>query len=1044
MRWSSLLLGFATLVVSLRAGPEARDATAVVQPVLEAIGTLESVKDPRCYATASRLEDFLYGTPLTETARHRKVVLQKELIRRLWADSGALARAAGRSVVGSADISAATAKFLTSRQNEQGDVEVTVSEQEPITLEFDDLRQYSGIAYALRALLGVQQDLLLSHDNRFPPLDEAAVQELKRAVDRITLAALQKADQSARVDDLFEISAADFEDSWKRLTARIPAIDEAAPPPAPEQGKPADLTLLRKVIAQKRMAYEATSKLSAPVFLRNIQVYFARHRWPATPEESATLKSTFNEAMAFFAQDLYRGSQKRAELRGQSAARVEDVSGFARLFVPHRIDQNEGALFFPNLPRDQQVEIEAYDVDSFRDSGLHWRYLEAALEDPRFTPTLELDPFAAELLVEAVARYGVLLLRMAGDVAREARDPTLLEAHVPRAVSAIQDRIHRNNSPAPMGAAARATTREIEDTGDTGDVLASSDLLMSADRAGVTSERKTYFTDATAASGIRFRHASSDWLSRLIRGYTIRDGNVAVLAIPPAFGGSGVAAEDVDGDGLVDVLLLSGLGNRLYRNRGDGTFVDVTRAAGLDWRRKEDNRPGEPRQPIIADFDNDGRQDVFLSYAGDDHRLYRNQGGLRFEDVTASAGLGGKGLIGGPAVAADFDRDGLLDLYVGYFGQYNEGVEPTRARGTENGLPNRLFRNRGGMRFEDITEGSGVDGRGWTQALAASDLDRDGLPDLIVGNDFGVNCYYRNLGGGRFVDMAPAYGTDKPSSTKNVGVGDLNGDLYPDVYISNVVALAPDQEGLRSDGESSGTPRLVAANDLFLSRREGGALAGYRLSSAIGSGRESTGWAWGASFLDVDNDGDEDLYCLNGLSEFAVHASGGEPRQETNVFFLNARGKLVDASEASGAGLLGNSRAAAYLDMDLDGDVDMVVNDFHGDAVVYRNNGEALRNHWFTVRLVGDPSKGTTRDAVGARIIARTRAGRSVWREVRAGEAYLTVHPKEQHFGLGPETHADVVVEWPNGRVSRFEGVAAGRRYMVDQTTGELEPRGAE
>ncbi len=162
------------------------------------------------------------------------------------------------------------------------------------------------------------------------------------------------------------------------------------------------------------------------------------------------------------------------------------------------------------------------------------------------------------------------------------------------------------------------------------------------------------------------------------------------LKTPPTFSGGGVAAEDVDGDSDVDLLFVGGAGIALLLNDGRGTFVDASREAGIEWLRA-DGTHGEARNPIIADFDNDGRQDILITYVNDDHRLYRNVGGARFEDVTQDSGLGGEGLVAGPAAVFDFDSDGLLDVYITYFGDYLHGKVPTIDRNNQNALPNQLF-----------------------------------------------------------------------------------------------------------------------------------------------------------------------------------------------------------------------------------------------------------------------------------------------------------------------------------------------------------------
>ena len=212
-----------------------------------------------------------------------------------------------------------------------------------------------------------------------------------------------------------------------------------------------------------------------------------------------------------------------------------------------------------------------------------------------------------------------------------------------------------------------------------------------------------------------------------------------------------MAAEDIDGDGWTDILLVGGLGNQLLINDGKGRFEERA-DAGLEFRRPDGN-PGEPRQPLIADLDNDGWQDVVITYAGDDHRVFRNLGDGTFDDVSDRAGLGGAERIGGPATAFDFDCDGLLDIYIGYFGNYTQGARPYLVRDNINADANRLFRNVGGMRFEDVTDASGTGDTGWAQAIAHVDFDADGWQDLVVANDFGQNAYLRNRGDGTFEDL---------------------------------------------------------------------------------------------------------------------------------------------------------------------------------------------------------------------------------------------------------------------------------------------------
>lgn len=520
------------------------------------------------------------------------------------------------------------------------------------------------------------------------------------------------------------------------------------------------------------------------------------------------------------------------------------------------------------------------------------------------------------------------------------------------------------------------------------------------------------------------------------------------------------------------------MGNALFLNDGQGRFRNVTEEAGLAYRR-QDGHPGEARQPLIADFDNDGLQDIFISYAHDAHRLYRNLGEGRFEDVTEHAGLGGEGLIGGPATTLDFDRDGLLDIYIGYFGDYlagalpehdniiadpSEGPEggklPTLARNNLNALANKLFRNMGDMAFEDVTEASGTGQTGWAQAVTHTDFDGDGWQDIIVANDFGKNCLFHNNGDGTFTDLSDSLGVEKAYHSMNVGIADLNDDTYPDIYFSNITSLNKDPKYFLPDALTQmnldlrimASMRYKESNILYLSRRERQTLQGYDISEALQRGTGSDGWAWDADFFDFDNDGDDDLYLVNGTHEYYVHTFKfileyrGEESvkllshdRESNVFLVNEGGELRNESLRSGADLVLNSRAAAYLDYDGDGDLDIAINNFHAPAVFLRNNAEKRGNHWVKVRLIGDVEKGCNRDAIGARLYGVTPGGHRLWREVHGGTGYLSMDPKEQHFGLGAEEGLDLKIVWPNGDEQEIKGLAAGRAYVIEQGHDPIE-----
>jgi hypothetical protein len=997
-----------------------------VPVIIEEIGELEGVRDPKCYATASRLEDFIYGTPLESEARFEKIALQKAWIRGVWAK----ASESGAKEIGVDVLRPVLQAAVPYTQMPDGSFVVGGT-----VITARDKRQYGSVAYALRAILAVQQDAL-AEGAALAPLSAEAVELFKEAIDLTTLAALQRADQSARKANQDRIQPGVLRSAWKDVAGENVGRASARP-----VGLKPDLRFatIKAIVAEKLAAFEKYNQLSMAVFLRNLQVYMARHLWPSDPAEGQAFREQFNATMAAWMNDVILEAEKHAKKKGHTLIRIDDVHDALQVYQPHEANQYEDITYFPRLPKNERITIEAYDLDSFRDPGIHWLYLSEAINAPNFKGTLEPDPFAAELLTEGAAQEGVLILRVAGNIANEEGKERLELAHLGKSVQRIQTLLDKHAAaPKPAKSAAKIAS------------------------APATAKTKgAFFTDVTASSGIAYDHRLSDWLARFIRGYTVVENNAVRLAVPPAFGGSGAAAEDIDNDGDTDVLLLGGAGNALYLNDGKGKFADVTEAAGIAWKRA-DGTYGEARQPIVADFDNDGLQDILITYVDDAHRLYRNVGNARFEDVTARTNLGGKGLIGGPATAFDFDRDGLLDVFIGYFGNYLTGALPTLSRRNTNALPDKLFRNKGNFVFEDVSAGSGVENTGWAQSVGHLDFDGDGWEDLIVGNDFGTNGWYRNLGNGRFEDVSAKLGTDKPSYTMNVGITDLNRDGRPDVYISNIVTMDKDEKYVLPDTKTQmkfnpakmANMRVVEANDMWVSNGGGQAiLPVYEQSKAVGRGMQSTGWAWDADFFDYDNDGDDDLYVVNGMNEYSVYSSvnpyltdpTGKPStavlpvasKEMPVFFVNTNGMLQEQTAQSGADPAGNARSVAYFDADGDGDLDMVVNNFTTPALVYRNN--AAGNHWLKLRLVGDPAKKVTRDAIGAKITVDTPSQKGMWREVFSTIGYLSVHPKEQHVGLGRDTTADVTITWPNGERETVRGLRADRAYRIVQGQGVSE-----
>lgn len=1009
--------------------------TGSLKDILSAINELEAKSEPKCYATASRLEDFMFGTPLDNDARFAKNILQKELIQLLWQQASKLAIEENEDVILAAHIEQVSSALFNVVKNENGHWNIHFKEQQQLTLHKDDKRQYASIAYSLRAVLAVQQDMLLAFDNELRPLSSKAIDVIKDTLDFYTLAVLKISDNKAKLSDERLISLENINQTWHGLLNIEPPRQATNQALSAIDYKPIKPTLLLQMADIKLDAYAQYNKVSNQIFLRNLQVYFARVTWPKDQQQSEQIIDIFSSLMADFSRQLYQGAQHLAMQAKQQVIREQDIYQFAQQFIPHEINEYEDALFFPNLDKQQQTYIESYDMDAFRDAGVHWQYLLQGINNDAFTLYLEPDPFAAELLVENIAQYGVLLFRIAGEQAINHGSEQLESAFLTKAQHTIEQRTELHNNTKPKKQRQQ--------------------LLGSASTLPITDDNELRFSEISAIAGIHYEHRTSDWLNRQLRTFIKTDDHVGNITIPPAFGGSGVAVEDINNDGLMDILLLGGRGAALFINQGGGKYEEQSKAFGLQWKRSIDDMPGEMRQPIIADIDNDGWQDILITFVNDKHRVYRNIQGKKFIDVTEKASLGGENLVGGPATVFDMDNDGDLDIYVTYFGNYLTGELPTLKRYNTNGSPNQLFENLGNFSFKNVTQGSGLDNSGWAQAVAHTDLNNDNLQDIIVGNDFGTNGYYINQGNKTFKEVSASLNTDKPSYTMGIGIADLNADLRPDLYISNIVTMNKDETYVlpnedtqaKFNADKLASMRVIEANDLFLSL--GTKPLRYENSTLVERGYSSTGWSWDADFFDYDLDGDDDLYVLNGMNEFNVYSSKNpyyqdpngnamadilmpvSPREQ-NVFFENEGGKLHFIDNASGLDVLSNSRSASFFDHDNDGDLDIIVNNYHESALLFRNNIGTDKRNWLKVKLTGNPEQNVTRDAIGTKLLVMLPNGQQIWREVRSTDGYMSVHPKQQHFGVGIAKKVNIEITWPNGIVQKFKDVATNQLFEVN------------
>ncbi len=522
-------------------------------------------------------------------------------------------------------------------------------------------------------------------------------------------------------------------------------------------------------------------------------------------------------------------------------------------------------------------------------------------------------------------------------------------------------------------------------------------------------------TDITSQAGIHFQHNSGAYGGKLL----------------PETLGSGCAFLDYDRDGWQDILLINAMdwpGHkrqrstlRLYRNNRNGTFADVTQSAGLDIEMYG-------MGVAVGDYNNDGFPDILITCVGQ-NRLFRNTGKGTFVDATRASGLQGRQAFSTSALWFDYDRDGLLDLFVCNYvrwspehdvfcsldGKVKSYCTPEAYRGDTCWL----FHNRGDGTFEDVTATSGVfDSSSKSLGVAMFDYDQDGWPDLLVANDTQPNKLYRNLGNGKFKDVAVEAGLafsaeGKARAGMGVDIGDFENSGKPGIAMTNF------------DNEMIGLYRAVRP----------GAYDDISIPAGIGLPSRNT-LGFGCGFLDANLDGALDLAVANGhIDETVRNIHGNVGYAQPPQLFLNqGNGKFRDVAAEAGGGFdqpkVG--RGLAYGDFDRDGDLDILLTTNNGPAFLYRND-QLAGNRSIRFRLVGTKSN---RDAIGA-TVRIFYDGQSQSRAVRGGSSYLSQSELPVTFGLGQRDKIErATIEWPSGRTEEFKDLVAGRTYECIEMKG--------
>jgi len=498
--------------------------------------------------------------------------------------------------------------------------------------------------------------------------------------------------------------------------------------------------------------------------------------------------------------------------------------------------------------------------------------------------------------------------------------------------------------------------------------------------------------------------------------------------------GCGVAFLDYDNDGWLDIFVLSGtrlegdpagVTNRLYKNNRDGTFSDVTAKAGL-------TRAGWASAVTVGDYDNDGFEDIFVTYYGH-NVLYRNNGNGTFSDVTERAGLAQNVRYGSGCSWVDYDRDGRLDLFVANYLNTTLDKLPKPGENPDctwkgvavncgpRGLPTgfvQLFHNNGDGTFSEVSKSSGVAAAAgsYPMTVVAADYDNDGWPDIYVACDSTPSWLFQNQHDGTFREEALERGValsedGVEQAGMGVAVGDCDLDGNLDIFKTN---FADDTNVLyRNDGKGNFDDITIRS----------------------GIGVETRYVGWGTGMIDLDNDGYPDLFIATGSVYPEVERKlPSYPFRSPRLVFRNlGDGRFEELVEEAGPGVADAhaSRGCAFGDFDNDGDIDILVMNMNEPPSLLRNDVTS-GGHWLKVLLVGSK---TNHSAIGSRVTVSYGKLRQS-QEVMAQSSFYSVNDRRLHFGLGPETTADLSIRWTNGTIESVQRVAANQLVVIREGEG--------
>ncbi|HUS67839.1 MAG TPA: CRTAC1 family protein [Kofleriaceae bacterium] len=1017
--------------------------TANASQVLDELGSLETKRDVTCWTSFRQLDWFIAEKSYSEFGTLAKIAAIKGLVRAVWIKASGAAKG---KVITLADLTGAVKlPEVEIPAERRGDLATFAND-----VGLENFTNYQKTAEHWRVVLSVLQDeIYAGGESPLKPMDQDALRKVADMATTLSLMLLKETGAAAEAAKSETVEGEHVQAAYAslreahglenperpahRLDAKEVEVELQPLTRRLIEGKITSLNVFNKTTGSitsdlNKVTRVPLTEASTDHFMKLVQSFDHFVTSGIDPMQADNYLSDGSFARTKFARRPYLD-----ELHVQNAV--------MQLFPHHMMPNGDIVVRFEPNPgpvigkRREAFEVKLLDHEQngVRDSAAHWIALKNVFGEKSFA----IDPFAAEYLTEVNSMMLTLFVRRAEeiarglgkneidlDVAKRVQDQSMVMVPPVRETASgwTPERVARKKE--LMAAYGDALFRDV--TGPAGlptrlpqfegKGLEPLDAHVGPDPSKL--QGHTEPPDPSKVTG----HTEPALPGHVEPDLKNLQGHFNLQRIM----GGGIAVGDVNGDRYPDLFVAGeGLG-RLYLNRGraaPGKFTDASEKWGVP--------PGldDSHGSIFFDLEGDGDLDLLVLRSDHPTLLLRQDRGKLTDAAAALKLVPHRGAH--VATAFDYDRDGDLDVFIGYYGSHEANMGKERnlpSLDGRNGSPDQLWRQEADGTFTDVAAQAGVADTGWTLAVGTFDHGMDGDLDLVLANDFGPDAFLENKGDGTFADLTTATDTGDRGSGMNVDFGDVNGDGRWDIYVTNIdmfskrikVIFPRDESTIKVDESLVRAMQYLSGNKLYVAT--GDAARPFTHDEGARMEPGDRGWGWDAGFFDYENDGDDDLYLCNGWVE------GSYAGNQKNQMFVNDGGFLYLAPPASPEAFPGNSRAAAQVDLDLDGDVDLVVNNFR-QAPRVLENVQKRPGRWIRLRLAGG---GKNPRAIGAQVSIRA-GGRTILRQLVTGRGYLGQADPAIHVGLGAARTVDVTVTWPDGSKTEHKALAANREHALRQ-----------